>query len=79
MPWPKSVLKHHITQCTTQLHCMSQTACRVLFGICATRFNSLVVLAGGLHPIPFRTRPLNPPAPMVLRLKAWESRSPPGF
>jgi hypothetical protein len=33
---------------------------------------------GVKNPIPFRTRPLNPSAPMVLSLKAWESRSPPG-
>ena len=39
----------------------------------------LVVLAGGLNPIPFRTRPLNPPAPMVLHLKMRESRSLPGL
>ena len=30
-------------------------------------------------PIPFRTRPLNSPAPMVLSLKAWKSRSLPGL
>jgi hypothetical protein len=39
----------------------------------------LVALARGSNPIPFRTRPLNPSAPMVLRLKAWESRSLPGL
>src|SRR5437588_5035011 len=38
----------------------------------------LVVLAGSLYPIPSRTRPLNSPAPMVLSLKAWKSRSLPG-
>jgi hypothetical protein len=38
-----------------------------------------VVLARGLNPIPFRTRPLNPSAPMVLRLKTRESRSLPGL
>ena len=38
----------------------------------------LVVMAGVPHPIPSRTRPLSPPAPMVLRLKTWESRSLPG-
>ena len=37
-----------------------------------------MVLAGEFHPIPFRTRPLKPPAPMVLRVNTWESRSPPG-
>src|SRR5690554_4676060 len=31
------------------------------------------------NPIPFRTRPLNTSAPMVLCLKARESRSPPGL
>ena len=41
-------------------------------------FADLVVLAGEFHPIPFRTRPLKPPAPMVLRLKPRESRSLPG-
>jgi hypothetical protein len=35
-------------------------------------------MPGVPHPIPFRTRPLSPPGPMVLRLKARESRSPPG-
>ena len=43
------------------------------------RFVDLVVLPGGPHPIPFRTRSLSPPGPMVLRLKARESRSPPGL
>ena len=35
-----------------------------------------VVLAEGVHPIPFRTRQLSPPAPMVLRQPPWESRTP---
>src|SRR5271166_4065111 len=39
----------------------------------------LVVLAGSQYPIPSRTRPLNSPAPMVLSLKAWKSRSLPGL
>jgi hypothetical protein len=38
-------------------------------------FVGLVVLAGEFYPIPFRTRPSKPPAPMVLRLKPRESRS----
>src|SRR5690348_2652535 len=42
-------------------------------------FAGLVVIAGEFHPIPFRTRPLKPPAPMVLRVNTWESRSPPGL
>src|SRR5262249_133207 len=42
-------------------------------------FADLVVLAGSLNPIPSRTRPLNSPAPMVLSLKAWKSRSLPGL
>ena len=37
-----------------------------------------VVMAGGPHPIPSRTRSLSPLALMVLRLKAWESKSLPG-
>ena len=44
-----------------------------------TIFAGLVAFARGLHPIPFRTRPLNPSAPMVLWLKPRESRSPPGL
>jgi hypothetical protein len=42
-------------------------------------FVDLVVLAEEFHPIPFRTRPLKPPAPMVLRPKPRESRSLPGL
>ena len=42
-------------------------------------FADLVVLARGLNPFPYRTRPLNPSAPMVLSLKAWKSRSLPGL
>src|ERR687885_2129803 len=38
----------------------------------------LVIIAGCPNPIPFRTRPLNASAPMVLRLKTRESRSSPG-
>ena len=42
-------------------------------------FAGLVVIARSPHPIPSRTRPLNSSAPMVLRLKAWKSRSLPGL
>src|ERR1700677_3536711 len=42
-------------------------------------FVDLVAIPEGPHPIPFRTRSLSPPGPMVLRLKARESRSPPGL
>src|ERR1700694_1256928 len=42
-------------------------------------FAGLVVLAGSLYPIPSRTRPSNSPAPMVLSLKTWKSRSLPGL
>ena len=38
-----------------------------------------MILPGGPHPIPFRTRSLSPSGPMVLRLKARESRSSPGL
>ena len=40
-------------------------------------FPGLVVIARAKHPAPFRTRPLSAAAPMVLRLKTWESKSPP--
>jgi hypothetical protein len=36
------------------------------------------MMAEGIHPFPYRTRKLSPPAPMVLGLKPWESRSLPG-
>jgi hypothetical protein len=36
-------------------------------------------MPGVPHPIPSRTRSLSSPGPMVLRLKAWESRSLPGL
>ena len=52
-----------------------RTACHLLHSSLA----GLVVRAGGLHPIPSRTRPLNSLAPMVLSLKAWKSRSLPGL
>ena len=44
-----------------------------------TSLAGLVVFAERLNPIPSRTRPLNSPAPMVLSLKAWKSRSLPGL
>ena len=40
---------------------------------------SLVIIAKGKYPIPFRTRKLSPSAPMVLCLKAWKSRTLPGI
>src|SRR5260370_35884588 len=51
------------------------------FGVWRTSpfFAGLVVIAGEFHPIPFRTRPLKPPAPMVLRVNTRASRSPPGL
>ena len=33
----------------------------------------------GVHPIPFRTRKLSPPSPMILRTLAWESRPMPAL
>ncbi len=59
--------------CRVRTHRALQRSCNAL---CSA---GLVVLAGGLNPIPFRTRPLNPPAPMVLHLKMRESRSLPGL
>ena len=45
----------------------------------ACLFFGLVDIARAKHPIPSRTRPLSAVAPMVLRLKTWESRSPPNL
>ena len=42
-------------------------------------FFGLVVIAQVKHPVPSRTRQLSTAAPMVLRLKTWESRSPPNL
>ena len=42
-------------------------------------FFGLVVIAQVKHPVPSRTRQLSTAAPMVLRLKAWESRSLPNL
>ncbi len=39
----------------------------------------LVAMPEGPHPIPFRTRSLSLPGPMVLCLKSRESRSSPGL
>ncbi len=38
-----------------------------------------MAIARAKHPIPSRTRQLSAVAPMVLRLKTWESRSPPNL
>ncbi len=43
------------------------------------RFPGLVVIAIAKLPIPSRTRPISATTPMVLRLKTWESRSPPNL
>ena len=45
----------------------------------AEGFFGLVVIAQAKHPVPSRTRPLSAVAPMVLRLKTWESRSLPNL
>ena len=42
-------------------------------------FAGLVAIASCPNPIPFRTRPLNGSAPMIVRLKTRESRSLPGL
>jgi hypothetical protein len=39
----------------------------------------LVAIEEESYLIPFRTQKSSPPSPMVLRTRAWESRSPPGF
>ena len=50
-----------------------------VFSFSSIRLADLVAMSEVPHPIPFRTRSLSPPEPMVLRLKAWESRSLPGL
>ena len=50
-----------------------------VFSSSAVRLVDLVAMSEVPHPIPFRTRSLSPPEPMVLRLKARESRSLPGL
>ena len=54
-------------------------AARCARSLLQTFLAGLVVFAERLNPIPSRTRPLNFPAPMVLSLKAWKSRSLPGL
>jgi hypothetical protein len=53
--------------------------CRLPIAGLVARFADLAAMPGGPHPIPSRTRSLSPPGPMVLCLKAWESRSLPGL
>src|SRR5690606_23087658 len=65
-------------------HCFFFCCCWWFFcwwwwGVCGS-FCFAVVMAGGSHPDPFRTRSLSLPAPMVLLLWwGWESRSLPRF
>jgi hypothetical protein len=47
----------------------------VTYADCESRRMCSVIMAEGVHPIPFRTRQLSPPAPMVLRRRPWESRT----
>ena len=42
-------------------------------------FLGLVAIARAKHPVPSRTRKLSAAAAMVLRLKTWESSSPPNL
>ena len=42
-------------------------------------FSGLVAIARAKHPIPSRSRKLSAAAAMVLRLKTWESSSPPNL
>ena len=48
-------------------------------GLCPCPLSGLVVIAFVKLPIPSRTRPISANTPMVLRLKTWESRSPPNL
>ena|GEM_PF-5179670 len=49
------------------------------YGCFVQYFLGLVITAPAKHPIPSRTRPLSAVALMVLRLKAWESKSSPNL
>ena len=70
---PDQVRAARRSESKTRVDALSARACFI------PSFADLVVLAGSLNPIPSRTRPLNSPAPMVLSLKAWKSRSLPGL
>jgi hypothetical protein len=65
-----------IYQCSSAASRMSDQNCSVVSGLF---FAGLVIIARSPNPIPSRTRPLNSSAPMVLCLKARESRSSPGL
>ena len=64
----------------TNAACMGQRCVTQITRLHASCSSSIWwFLRGAQNPIPSRTRPLNTAAPMVLSLKAWESRSPPGL
>ncbi len=82
--WKK--VQTSLLQTRSRVFCISTaSASPARFALISTKFNwcltthpffaGLVVLAEEFYPIPFRTRPSKPPAPMVLRLKPRESRS----
>jgi hypothetical protein len=69
---------------TQLLQCKSRCFPLALHVLCTRNvvtedFFGLVVIAQVKHPVPSRTRQLSTVAPMVLRLKAWESRSLPNL
>ncbi len=66
-----------IYQCSLYLATASRNKIQLLN--LSLSLTGLVVIARRPNPIPSRTRPLSSSAPMVLRLKAWESRSLPGL
>ena len=70
-----AVVTHSLVAAAAR-HCDPDKAIAVARSL---RRAELVAMPGGPHPIPSRTRSLSPPEPMVLRLKARESRSPPGL
>ena len=74
-----SEIRHSTRDIVASLLRQSQQRPKLISDICPLSLAGLVVLAGSMNPIPSRTRPLNSPAPMVLSLKAWKSRSLPGL
>ncbi len=72
--------RHLLCKRLTRAVSFSSRSAAFRFAASVAAFSSgLVVLARGKHPIPSRTRPLRPAAPMVLWPKPWESRSSPNL
>ena len=67
---------HTLTNFSNATDDVALLSCTRVFRV---RLVDLAAMPGGPHLIPSRTQSLSPPGPMVLCLKAWESRSLPGL